>query len=147
MTKDFTEWTEQKTVVTNTKERPYFRESEVWATALGANIGYEQDGRGENYLHPTVVLKKFNNQVCWSIPLTRNEKKGEYYFSFNFKEGVSTAILSQVKLIDAKRLYYQLGKVSETDFCELKKRFVALLPWTAFSVFTPCGEGQSRLFK
>jgi mRNA interferase MazF len=126
--KDFTEWTAQKTVVANEKERPFFRDAEVWTAALGANVGFEQDGRGENYLRPIVVLRKFNNEVCWGIPLTRNEKKGEFYYSFNLNNQTSTAILSQVKLIDAKRLYYQLGKVSDDDFAELKKRFKALLP-------------------
>jgi mRNA interferase MazF len=128
MVKDFTEWTEQKTIVANEKERPFFREAEVWFVALGANVGFEQDGRGENYLRPVVIIRKFNNEVCWGIPLTRNKKQGDFYFSFNLNNEISTAILSQIKLLDAKRMYYRLGVVSETDFEELKKRFKALLP-------------------
>lgn len=128
MMKDFTKWLKGKTGVHNKKARPFFREAEVWSTALGANVGFEQDGRGEEYLRPIVVIKKFNKEVCWGIPLTKTEKSGPYYFSFILNEIKSTAILSQIRLVDAKRLYYRVGTVSETDFAEMKKRLKALLP-------------------
>jgi mRNA interferase MazF len=128
MYKDFTNWTVQKTLVANEKARPFFHEGEVWSAALGANVGFEQDGRGEDHLRPAIVIRKFNNEICWAIPLTRNQKKGEFYFSFNLNKETSTAILSQVKLVDAKRFYYPIGSLSTDDFAELKKRFKALLP-------------------
>ena len=126
--KDFTKWFKEKTGVHNEKERPFFRDGEVWSASLGANIGFEQDGRGEQYLRPILVIRKFNKETCWGIPLTKNKKKGPYYFSFFLNDAPSTAILSQIRLVDAKRLYYRIGTVAETDFTEMKKRLRALLP-------------------
>lgn len=128
MLKDFTKWFKGKTNVHNEKARPFFHEGEVWSATLGANIGFEQDGRGEQYLRPIVVIKKFNKEICWGVPLTKNQKRGPYYFSFVLNGETSTAILSQIRLVDAKRLFYRIGTVTETDFAEMKKRLKALLP-------------------
>jgi mRNA interferase MazF len=84
--------------------------------------------RGDEFLRPVVVVKKFNNEVLWAIPLTTKEKEGKYYFSFTLGEdGVSTAILSQLRLIDAKRLEYKIGNISKSDFKILKTKLTQLI--------------------
>src|SRR5688572_27731050 len=110
--KDYSDWHGIKTVVNNDKERPKFHEREIWFASLGSNIGFEQDGRGENYLRPVVIIRKFNNEVCLIIPLTKNQRKGIHYYSFSFQGNLtSTAILSQIRLIDSKRLNYKSGYI------------------------------------
>ena len=126
--KDYSKWHTQKTTINHDKDRPHFHEREIWFCSLGANIGFEQDGRGDEYLRPVVIVRKFNNQVCLAIPLTKNEKKGIHYFSFSYQnEFISTAILSQVRLIDAKRLEYKSGNILESDFQQLKQKLKQLL--------------------
>jgi mRNA interferase MazF len=126
--KDFTYWHTEKTEIQSGKERPFFHEREVWFSTIGANIGFEQDGRGDKFLRPVLILKKFNNEVLWAIPLTTKSKQGKYYFSFSL-EGVegSTAILSQLRLLDAKRLQYKIGNISTEEFKELKTKLRQLL--------------------
>ena len=129
MQKDFQKWHGEKAGLHHEKVRPFFHEREVWFCSLGANIGFEQDGSGERYLRPILVLHKFNNEVLWILHFTKHNKKGKYYFDVNIS-GISTpstAILSQVRLVDAKRLQYKMGDVSKNDFVEIKKRFKALL--------------------
>jgi len=126
--KDYSQWHTVKSSVHYTKKRPFFHEREIWFCALGANIGFEQDGRGEQYLRPTIILKKFNNEVCLVIPLTRNNKKGIHYFNFSYQDNlISTAILSQIRLVDAKRLEYKSGTITEKDFVVLKQKLTQLL--------------------
>lgn len=128
MKKDFTHWHTEKNEVQNNKERPYFHERQIWFCIMGENIGYEQDGRGEKFLRPVIVLRKFNNEVLWVIPLTTKTKKGKYYFSFQFEDSTeSTAILSQLRLLDAKRLQYRIGNISIKDFRILKEKIRQLL--------------------
>ena len=127
MEKDFKDWYPKKEFLHKEKVRPFFHEREVWFCSLGVNVGFEQDGRGEEFLRPMVVVKKFNNEVCWGIPLTKNQKKGKYYFSFPMDEEISTAILSQIMLVDSKRLQYKIGNISEDDFIEIKKRLTQFL--------------------
>ena len=129
MKKDFQKWHNRKELLHKEKIRPFFREREVWFCTLGVNIGFEQDGSGTEFLRPTLIIKKFNNEVFWGLPLTKNLKKSRYYYQFFIekKEEMSTAILSQVKLTDAKRLQYKLGDISEKDLMEMKKRLIEFL--------------------
>ena len=92
-------------------------------------MGFEQDGRGDEFLRPLIVLKKFNNEVLWGIPLTKVRKKDKpFYFIFSFhSHRETTAILSQIRLIDAKRLKYKTGDISEEDFQSLKAKIKQLL--------------------
>jgi len=125
--KDYTEWHGKKTEIHNEKKRPYFHEREIWFTTLGSNIGFEQDGRGEDFLRPVIILKKFNKTVALIIPLTRNKKKGIHYFSFKLNKDMSIAILSQIRLIDTKRLEYKVGYISKEEFASLKQKLTQLI--------------------
>ncbi|MEK7500554.1 MAG: type II toxin-antitoxin system PemK/MazF family toxin [Patescibacteria group bacterium] len=128
-TKDFGKWHIKKSLVDNIEKRPFFHEREIWWCALGVNVGFEQDGGGKDFLRQVAVFKKFNNEIFWAVPLTHTHKKTKYYFQFVFGEGVSSAaILSQVRLIDARRLSHKMSDLSDVDFDELKKKFKALLP-------------------
>jgi len=128
MQKDFGAWNGKKSQV-DEKVRPFFREREIWFIALGVNVGVEQDGRGVDFLRPAVVFRKFNSESFWAIPLTRAKKSGAFYFSFSFESGsMSAANLSQLRLVDSRRLAYSVGEMSEEDFSALKERLKALLP-------------------
>ena len=129
MLKDFKNWHNKKEQIHSKKERPFFHEREVWFCTLGVNVGFEQDGRGENFLRPALVIKKFNNAVFWVLPLTKTLKKGKYYYDFIIKERdeSSIVILSQLRLVDAKRLQYKIGNIKEEDFLEIKKRLIKFL--------------------
>ena len=111
MNKDFQKWHGEKSSIHKDKKRPSFHVREVWFCSMGANVGFEQDGGGERYLRPIIVIRKFDNEVLWALPCTKNNKKGKYYFQITIiddeQERKSTAIMSQIRLIDAKRLQYK----------------------------------------
>ncbi|MCX6713793.1 MAG: type II toxin-antitoxin system PemK/MazF family toxin [Candidatus Vogelbacteria bacterium] len=129
--KDYKNWHPLKSSLQNEddKNRLFFHEREIWYCHLGENIGFEQDGKGT-----VIVYKKFNNEIFWGIPLTKASRQGKhnsdrYYFSFSFLPNIiSLAILSQIRLIDSKRLARHMGAIGEKDFEELNKKFKGLLP-------------------
>lgn len=128
MQKDFSAWHEKKNQV-DIKDRPFFREREIWFVALGLNVGVEQNGRGMDFLRPIIVFRKFNSESFWAIPLTKAKKKGIFYLSFSFEPGIiSVANLSQLRLIDSRRLAYPIGEMSQIDFTALNEKLKALLP-------------------
>lgn len=129
MIKDFKKWHDKKGFLHHEKTRPFFHEREIWFCVLGLNIGFEQDGSGKEFLRPILVIKKFNNEVFWCLPLTKTIKKGKYYYQFHIegKKDTSTVVLSQIKLIDAKRLQYKIGDLHNTDFIEIKKHLIGFL--------------------
>lgn len=128
MQTDFGAWHEKKNQV-NQKDRPFFREREIWFAALGLNVGVEQNGRGMDFLRPIIVFRKFNSESLWAIPLTKAMKKGTFYFSFSFESGTTSVVnLSQLRLIDSRRLAYHVGEMSKSDFAALNEKLKALLP-------------------
>ena len=117
-----------KDSVDDSQERLFFHERGIWFCILGKNIGYEQNGSGKQFLRPVIILKRFNDKICLIVPLTMTSKKGIHYFNFSFIEDkISTAILSQIRLIDSKRLVYKSGDISEDDFKELKEKLRKLI--------------------
>ena len=136
MEKDFKKWHGKKELIDEIKQRPFFHEREIWFCHIGLNIGFEQDGSGEEFLRPVVIIRKFTDKIFWGIPLTRskehhkiNKKSEKYYYSLVFIPGVkSVAILSQIRLIDARRLARLMGMMEEKDFKMLKQKLKDLIP-------------------
>lgn len=127
--KDFFIWNKIKILLNRKDRRVFFREREIWLTYLGKNIGFEQNGAGREFLRPVLIIRKFNKDTFLSLPLTKSNKKGKCFFNFQFKKGIiSTAILSQIRMLDARRLKYKIGGINEKTLFLLKrkiKRFFA----------------------
>lgn len=122
-------WHRIKGEINKKKQAPvFFQEREIWFVSLGANVGFEQDGKGNKFLRPVLILKKFNNFICWCVPVSESLKSSEYYFQFISPKGkVNSAIISQLRLIDAKRLLYRMGFMKKEDFGQLKRKLTQLL--------------------
>lgn len=123
MQKDFQQWHQRKTQIHAKNDIPFFYEREIWWCALGANIGFEQDGKGEQFSRPVLVLKKFNEYIFLALPLSTTKKTGKFYFKISSSVGgkASTAILSQLRLVDSKRLLDKIGSLPQEDFSAIKK--------------------------
>lgn len=107
---EFHEWHEKKSELHQKQKRLYFYEREVWWCSVGLNVGDEQNGKGRNFARPILVLRKFNNNIFWGIPLTSKVKTGKFYEAIDVGDDRKrTALLSQLKLIDAKRLLDRIG--------------------------------------
>lgn len=128
MNKRFDEWNETKKIVHIKTVSAHFREREIYVSTMGSNIGFEQDGKGDGFVRPILVLRKFSKQSFIGIPLTSVIKEDMFHYGFSFIEGkMSYAILSQVRLFDAKRLERKLGMVHEEDFEKLKIKLKELM--------------------
>ncbi len=109
----FETWTKLKIKLHFGPTAVYFREREIWWASLGANIGFEQAGKNQNYERPVLVVRKFNEHMFWGIPLTSKIKTGKYYFPLT----TGSAILSQLRVLSSKRLIRKVGVInSNTDY-------------------------------
>ena len=102
--KNFQKWHHLKSDLHKENRVVYFREKQIWWCSLGVNIGYEQDGKNKYFLRPILVLKKFNPEILWALPITSSDKKGKYYYQYKYKGKKFSVILSQIRLISSKRL-------------------------------------------
>jgi len=125
--KDFDKWNVQKKITHNSENKKTFHEQEIWFVKIGENIGFEQDGKGDEFLRPVIVYKKFSKNVFLGIPLTKAIKENKFYKVFSFHGEKSNAILSQIRLFDSKRLKYKVGKMSDNDYNDVKEKLIALI--------------------
>ncbi|MEK9181483.1 MAG: type II toxin-antitoxin system PemK/MazF family toxin [Patescibacteria group bacterium] len=119
--KDFDKWNIEKKFVDakSVNTELFFYAREIWWCSAGLNIGVESDGKHENFERPMLIIKKFNADMVWALPLTTQGKNNKYYFKLNHTELKSWVVLSQVKAISTKRLLRKVGSISEADFKEV----------------------------
>lgn len=106
----------------NRPDAPFFHEREIWWCALGVNIGFEQNGHGDEYLRPVIVLKGMSKQTCFVIPLTASISDHRLRPSVGIVDGKKArALLSQMRLVDSKRLAKKIGYLDKNLFEQIKK--------------------------
>ncbi len=81
---EFDVWNIHKKRIEDTDVDPtkFPKEGEVWMSAVGRNIGFEQNGSGDNFSRPVLVIKKFNNHMFWVVPLSTKQKSLDFYFNY-----------------------------------------------------------------
>lgn len=127
--KDYNSWSNKKIIINDIKNTPYFHEREIWFCFLGVNIGFEQDGSGSDFQRPILIIKKFSKDLFWALPLSKTKKRGDYYFSFNFvNDIISVAVLTQIRLIDVRRLSRKIGYLDLDNFGQIIEKLKGLFP-------------------
>lgn len=120
MNKDYDAWNEKKKKLDSLITAPNYHEREVWWCSLGLNIGFEQDGKSEDFSRPIVVIKAYNRNLLLAVPLIGKKKEGVYYKYLGYiVDRDASAVLSQARPIDSKRLIRKTGRIDGTMFYEL----------------------------
>ena len=128
MQKDFDLWNEKKKIVHNQQLGPFCHERELWWCTLGVNVGFEQDGSGLGFSRPILVLKGLSKETCLIVPLTTSTNVHKFRPTIGLVEGkLACALLSQVKVIDTKRLVKKIGYLDNKVFCDIRKTFKDML--------------------
>ena len=97
-------------------------------SSLGKNVGYEQNGSGDNFSLPILIIKKFNNHMFWVIPLSTKQKEFDFYFNYTDPNNQEvSAILAQMKLLSVKRLRRKLYDIPRKLFDEMKQKLKSFL--------------------
>ena len=125
--KDFDGWNEEKKKIADRNVdnlKIFFHNRSIWWCSVGVNIGIEQDGKGNNFERPVLILRKFNKYIFLGIPLTTKQKNLNLPFYFKLKGAKieSIAILSQIRLFSSKRLLREIEIIKPELFNQLKKQ-------------------------
>ena len=107
MEKDFDRWNEIKKQLAHDAPLPpaFPKDGEVWMCSLGKNLGREQDGGFQDFSRPVLIVKKFNNEIFWVVPLSTKQKPLDFYFNYNDPSGAPVAaVLAQLRLVSINRL-------------------------------------------
>ena len=119
--KNFDTWNKIKKSVDDGENKLYI-ERDIWWCSLGVNVGFEQDGSGESYRRPVVVVRGLSRQMCMVVPLTTSPKKNKHRLKLGKVIGdkSSSAIVSQLRLVDTKRFVRKVGMLEKEKFAKLK---------------------------
>ena len=121
--KDFDRWNEIKKTLELGDNDTFCKNAEVWWCSLGLNIGFEQDGKNQLYERPVLVVQKFNKFVFWGVPLsTKIKPDNPHYLQLRHENQDYSAIISQLRLYDSKRLQRKMYKISKVEFEKVKAR-------------------------
>lgn len=127
MIKPFNQWNELKKSLQQQNQQIFFHEREIWWCSLGINLGSEQDGRNDTFERPVLIVKKFNQDIFLCLPLTTASKEGKYYHGTKHENRTYSVVLSQIRLLDKKRLQRKIRVLPEEEFEEILKRFKGIL--------------------
>jgi len=124
--REFDQWNEIKKETQKDKIIVGFKNRDIFYIKMGQNIGFEQNGKGNKFVRPVVVLKKFNRYMFFGIPLSTQIKEGKFYHYFEFKKQRVTskniALLSQLRLYSSNRLLNKIGVINQNDFDIIKNK-------------------------
>ena len=119
MEKDFDNWNELKKKI-NVRNPIYVSERDIWFCSVGLNVGSEQSGKHELFERPVLVIKEVTLNTFIGVPLTSNKKKGSWYVEIESTD--SSAIISQIKLFDTRRLTRKIKVISSEEFEVVKNK-------------------------
>lgn len=125
--KRFLEWIKIKEKLHSKEHKPpLFKEGEIWWSYFGENVGTEMNGKGDSLTRPVIILKKYDRFSFLAVPLTTQGKDGTWYFTFIHNQKKQTAVLSQARLLNYKRLKELVGKLDSVDYENIKKAFLSI---------------------
>jgi len=121
----FDQWNEIKKRIdaSEPKADRFPKMGEVWMSALGKNIGYEQNGAGDNFSRPVLVVHKFNNKMFFVVPLSTKQKSFDFYYNCTDPDGNKISlILAQLRLLSIKRLERKLYAFDSAGMSKIRTR-------------------------
>src|SRR6202163_3901033 len=130
MEKDFDRWNTIKKQLAHDVPPPlaFPKNGEVWMSTLGKNLGREQNGGSQDFSRPVLVIKKFNNEIFWIVPLSTKQKALDFYFNYNDPSGAPVAaILAQLRLVSINRFQRDIYVLPATLLREVHARLRAFL--------------------
>ena len=112
---NYKKWIDKKFKISTLERVHQIHEGEVYWCSLGLNIGDEENGKGEDFRRPVVIIRKFNKNIFLGVPLSTKIKDNKYYIKIKLKDVTQSAMISQIKTIDTKRIDEKVGYISKAD--------------------------------
>ena len=110
-----------------------------WWCPLGINVGVETDGKNDDFERPVLIVKKFNREMVWVLPVTSKDKGNKFYFKVKYGNKDRWIIWSQLRIVSTKRLLRKVDVLAEDSFSQI----ISLIADSLKSE-TPAKAGGSR---
>jgi mRNA interferase MazF len=127
MFKRFLDWIQAKIIINQKYRSSQINEGEVYWCSLGENIGDEENGKGAEFSRPVLILKKFNNNIFLGIPMSTKNKESKYYVTVRLQDSIRSVIISQIRILDTKRLMKKIAYIPREDFVRVQDSVIRLI--------------------
>ncbi|MCL2869671.1 type II toxin-antitoxin system PemK/MazF family toxin [Candidatus Saccharibacteria bacterium] len=148
MKKDYDAWNKVKKTLEKREFIPEFNERDVWWCHIGTNLGFEADGKHSPFERPVLVLRKYNKELFFGLPLTSVNKNNQYYFQLTAAKVRGAVMLSQGRVLSGKRMSRKMYRLDGDIFLEIIATHEKLFHKTTKIVpkksKAPLKAGQSR---
>lgn len=122
MHKDFDKWNKVKKKLDFESSGRFYHEGEIWWCNLGLNVGNEQNGDGNKFQRPILIVKALSSKTFFALPLTTSLEVHKYRVDLGIVANKpAKVILSQMRVLDTKRLTEFICILEKGLFFETKK--------------------------
>lgn len=125
--KDFDSWNQHKKFLDNSQRIFFPHEREIWWCSLGLNIGTETDGKNENFERPILIMRVYNKEAVFILPITSKYKLDNFHCKINGPGRDVWVKLTQGRVIDTRRLSRKVDILSREDFKRVRERLKSFL--------------------
>ena len=84
MSKKFDGWNEVKKQTEQADNIPQFKACEIYHAKIGENIGFEQSGKGDDFVRPVLIVKRLTKDMFFGVPLSTTTREGSFFVVLNF---------------------------------------------------------------
>ena len=124
---EFEDWNIIKQKVHISCKNIYPKHREIWYISMWKNIGFESNGKGDDFKRPVLILWRIWTMFL-VVSMTTKGKNNHFYFELDRKyfNKNSFITLSQFKTIDKKRFIEKIWKIDENEFQTIKNKIKSL---------------------
>lgn len=128
MQENFDNWNEQKKIIDTYELRDFnIHVREIWWCSLGVNIGSEQNGVGEYFERPVLVLRRLSATTFLVLPLSTKKKLEDFQYEITTNNTVGYVLLDQIRVVDKRRFMRMVEYLNKADFENVLQKFIGLL--------------------
>lgn len=131
--KDYEKWMNVKSTIqtyaVDAKDPIGYREGDIFWTSIGENVGFEEDGKGERYLRPVLIISGISRTLFLGAPLSTTSKNGKFYCHITVRGVPNIIMFNQIRVFDSSRIKggKRLFHINKTELLRIKEALKNLI--------------------
>lgn len=140
--KDFVGWAKVAEEVERRERKIDIKRGAIYWANLGATIGSELIGKGDEFSRPVLVLEKFNQRMVLVVPITSRVHNRRGYREIVVAGKVECLTLEQARPIDVLRIGDFLDEIAPDELEKIWKHWAKLMKYHFYKKSSPAGAEQ-----
>lgn len=131
--KDFAGWAKVAEVLEGRERLESYKRGVIFWANLGVNVGSSEDGKGERFTRPVLLLAMMNMTQALIVPITSQKKEGANYREIVVAGKIEYLLFDQLRTIDVKCLEQVIDEVDSVTLKKLRGDLLRILKYHFYS--------------